>query len=397
MKTLIKNGTLYNSANINGEICDILICDDLISDVKRVSEGGLSVTADTVIDATERIITPGLIDAHCHIGLLENTIGWAGEDVNEMSSPVTPELRGIDGVKPNDTAFKDALEAGVTTVSTGPGSANIIGGTFCILKTYGKTVKDKTLVAESAMKMALGENPKRVYGSGKHVLPGSRMGNASVMREWLFKAKDYKAKWDEYNASPKDDKGNAKPKPTFDFKLSSLKRVFEGMPVKIHAHQEDDIETAIRICKEFGLEKVSIDHCTAGWLIPETLKESGYAAILGPTMTSKTKYEIRNKSFAAATIMKEYGIPFAIMTDHYVVDIATTMAQLGLFVKAGLDYVSALNAVTINAAKILYIDDTLGSLEKGKKADLVIWSGDPLHYQSKPIQVFTDGKPCLNK
>lgn len=394
MKTLIKNGKLFNSAGINGEICDILIADDIIAGIAPSEKGGPDSQADLVVDASDKIITPGLIDAHCHIGLMENTIGWAGDDVNEMSSPVTPELRGIDSVKPNDTAFECALKAGVTTVSTGPGSANVIGGTFCILKTAGKTVAEKTLVTESAMKMALGENPKRVYGKGRNTLPGSRMGSAAVMRDWLYRAKEYKAKTDAYDALSEKEKKN-KTKPPFDFKLDSLKRVFEGLPVKIHAHQEDDIETAIRICREFGLKDVSLDHCTAGWLIPETVKESGFSAILGPSMTGSTKYEVKNRTFKAAKVMKENGILFAIMSDHYVVDISMTTTQLSLFVKAGLDYVSALEAVTINPAKILHIDDTLGSLEPGKKADVVIWNGDPLHYMSSPVQVYVDGIPRI--
>ena len=244
--------------------------------IKDVVEGKLKVKDAEVIDAKGLLVTPGLVDPHCHIGIMEEGIRFEGNDTNEMSGPIYPELRGIDSLYMKDMAFEYTYKAGITTVNTGPGSANVIGGTFTAIKTYGNTVEEVVIKEETAMKMALGENPKRVYGTGGKN-PGTRMASAALMREWLFKAKEYHKKYNAFVNKEEDAK-----EPPFDMKLHSLMRVFDGMIVKIHAHRADDIMTAVRISKEFGLN-ATIDHATEAYLIPEKIKEDGIKLIIGPT------------------------------------------------------------------------------------------------------------------
>ena len=265
MMKLIKNCNLWTMAEENNITADILIEGSKIKAIGSFNEQDYPEA--TIIDAKNQFVMPGIVDSHCHIGIDQSTIGWAGNDTNEITNPITPELKGIDGIKACDEAFETALKGGVTTVCTGPGSANIIGGTFCALKTHGKTVEDKCMVAELAMKMALGENPKRCY-QDKNIK--TRMASAAILRDALTQAKLYKETWDKYEKDIQE--GKDVNKPAYNAKWHSLKRVFEGMLVKIHAHQEDDILTACRISKEFGINS-TIDHCTSGWTIPEKLKE----------------------------------------------------------------------------------------------------------------------------
>ena len=373
---LIKNAYLLSMEDVNYEVCDILVDEGKIVKVGKISKKDCPNAS--YIDAKKRYVTPGLVDPHCHVGMIESTIGWAGSDCNEMSNPVTPELRAIDGVKPHDECFKEALNTGVTTVCTGPGSANVIGGTFCALKTYGKTVEEMVLVKELAMKMALGENPKRVYGNNK-TSPSTRMASAAILREWLFKAKAYQ-----------DKKKNGKDV-EFNMKLESLSRVFDGPPVKIHAHQADDIMTAIRIAKEFNLD-MTVEHATEGYLIADVLKENNQRVIIGPTLGNKSKYELKEKSFKSGKVLSDAGVEFAIMTDHPVIEQKHTLVQLALFVKEGLNELEALKAVTINAAKLCHIDDKVGSIKEGKDADIVIWDRHPLDIMCKADVVILNGK-----
>ncbi len=382
---LIKNANLISMADINYEIKDILIENSKISKIGNLNESDYPNAQ--VIDALGNYVTPGLVDPHCHIGIFEEAIGFQGADGNEATNPITPELRAIDAIKPQDTAFKDALEAGVTTVCTGPGSANLIGGTFCILKTYGKTIDDLVVVEESSMKMALGENPKTVYAKRTQA-PSTRMASAALIRETLIKAREYKEKLDEYNQGLSRNKDVKKPE--YNAKYHSLARVFDNLPVKIHAHQQDDIVTAIRLIEEFGLN-ATIEHATEGHLIADYLKKHNQKIIIGPTIGSKTKYELRNKTFSAGKILKEAGIEFAIMTDHPVIMIDNALTQVGIYVREGLDELSAFKAVTIEAAKLNHIDDLVGSIEVGKDADIVIWNGHPLHYLTKTKVVFVNG------
>ena len=387
---LIKNAQLISMAEINYELSDILVEGNVIKAVGHFSEK--DYPSATVIDAEKRFVTPGIVDPHCHIGIFEEAIGFEGADGNEMTNPVLPELRSIDAIKPQDVAFEEALQAGVTTVVTGPGSANVIGGTFCVLKTYGKTIDDMMVVFESSMKMALGENPKRVY-NGKAQSPQTRMASAALIRDALIKAKEYKAKMDKYESDIKEGKEVAKPE--FSLKWHSLARVFDGFPVKIHAHQQDDIVTAIRIIQEFNLN-ATIEHATEGYLITDYLTKYHQRVIIGPTLGSKSKYELRNKTFKAGKILHDAGIEFAIMTDHPVIHLANALTQVGLFVKEGLPELEALKAVTIHAAKINNIDHRVGSIEPGKDADIVIWSHHPLYYMAKPNYVLVNGQVVIS-
>ena len=387
---LIKNAYLLSMEEINYQTCDILVKDGKILDIGQFDEK--DYPEYQVIDAKNRYVTPGLVDPHCHVGMMESTIGWAGSDVNEITNPITPELRAIDGIKPHDECFKEALESGVTTVCTGPGSANIIGGIFCALKTKGKTVEEMLLVKELSMKMALGENPKRCYGNSK-MSPSTRMASAALMREWLIKAKKYHEKKVQYENDIKAGK-DAK-EVEFNMKLDALSKVFEGLPVKIHAHQADDIMTAIRIAKEFNLD-MTVEHCTEGYLIADVLKENNQTVIIGPTLHNKSKYELKEKSFISVKVLAEHNVNFAIMTDHPVIEQKHTLIQVALFVKEGLDELEALKAVTINAAKACKIDDKVGSIKAGKDADIVIWSKHPLDIMNKADVVILNGKVEVN-
>jgi imidazolonepropionase-like amidohydrolase len=359
--------------------------------IKEIGNVELSKYKDAeVIDASGLTVTPGLVDPHCHIGVMEEGIRFEGNDTNEMSGPIYPELRGVDSLYMKDMAFDYTYKAGITTVNTGPGSANIIGGTFTAIKTYGDTVSEVVIKEETAMKMALGENPKRVYGTSNKN-PGTRMASAALMREWLFKAKEYHKK---YNAWKAGEEGATEP--GFDMKLHSLMRVFDGMIVKIHAHRADDIETAIRISKEFGLNS-TIEHATESYLIPDLVKESGVPVIIGPTLGMASKYELVNKSFKSGKVLEDKGIEFAIMTDHPVITLDTTLVQAALFIKEGLSEERALEALTITSAKINGISDRVGSLEVGKDADIVIWDGPIFDIMTRPEYVIINGKVVHKK
>ena len=385
---IIKNANIKTMASSDFENGVIVI------DKKKILEVGdidISKYKDAeVIDAKGLLVTPGLVDPHCHIGVMEEGIRFEGNDTNEMSGPIYPELRGIDSIYMKDMAFDYTVKAGITTVNTGPGSANVIGGTFTAIKTFGETVDEVIIKEETSMKMALGENPKRVYGSGNKN-PGTRMASAALMREWLFKAKDYHQKYNAWKNKEEDAK-----EPTFDMKLHSLMRVFDGMIVKIHAHRADDIATAIRISKEFGLN-TTIEHATESYLIPELVKESGVPVIIGPTLGMASKYELVNKSFKSAKVLEDYDIPFAIMTDHPVITLDTTLVQTALFVKDGLSEQKALEALTINSAKLNGIEDRVGSIEVGKDADIVIWDGPIFDIFTRTEYVIIDGKVVHKK
>lgn len=382
---LIKNANLITMEEINYEIKDILVKNGKIEAIGTFNPS--NYPNYKVIDAAFNYVTPGLVDPHCHVGMIESTIGWAGSDANEMTNPITPELRAIDGIKPHDECFKEALESGVTTVCTGPGSANVIGGTFCALKTKGKTVDEMVLVEELCMKMALGENPKRVYGNSKSS-PATRMASAALMREWLMKAKKYHEKKVQYQKALEE--GKEAKEVEFNMKLEALSKVFDGLLVKIHAHQADDIATAMRIAKEFGLN-MTVEHATEGYLIADVLKANNQTVIIGPTLGDKSKYELKAKSFISGKVLYENGVNFAIMTDHPVIEQKHTLIQLALFVKAGLPELEALKAVTINAAKACGIDNRVGSIKESKDADIVIWSGHPLDIMTEAKVVILNG------
>jgi imidazolonepropionase-like amidohydrolase len=386
---VVKNALLFTITGENNVLGSIVINEGKIIEVGSKLDLDKYKDAE-VIDAEGKIVTPGLVDPHCHIGIMEEGIQFEGNDTNEMSGPVYPELRGIDSLYPKDMAFEYTYKAGITTVNTGPGSANVIGGTFTAIKTYGETVDEMIIKEETCMKMALGENPKRVYGTGGKN-PGTRMASAALMREWLFKAKDYHKKYKAFINKEEDAK-----EPTFDMKLHSLMRVFDGMIVKIHAHRADDIMTAIRISKEFGLN-ATIDHATEAYLIPKQVKESGFKLIIGPTLGMASKYELVNKSFKSAKVLEDNGVEFAIMTDHPVITLDTTLVQAALFIKEGLSEKKALEALTIIPAKLNGIEERVGSLEIGKDADVVIWDGPLFDIMTRTEVVIIDGKVVHKK
>lgn len=377
---LIKNAKIYTMAGNVIENGSVLIKDGKIEEVGADVIAPLGVET---IDAEGRMMTPGLIDAHCHLGLWEEGIGFEGSDGNEMVDPITPQLRGIDAINPMDISFREAYEGGVTTAVTGPGSANVIGGTFLAIKTYGDRVDNMVIKDPVAMKIAFGENPKRVYDAQKKS-PMTRMATASLLRETLFKARTYMEKKENEDESKR---------PDYDMKMESLIPVLrKEIPLKAHAHRADDIFTAIRIAKEFDLD-VTLDHCTEGHLIVDELVKEGKSAIVGPTFGNRSKFELKNKSFETPKVLVEAGVKIAIITDSPVIPLQHLALCAGLAVNAGLDEIEALKAITINAAEISGIADRVGSIEKGKDADLVIFDGNPLRdIDSNAFMTMIDGK-----
>lgn len=318
------------------------------------------------LDAQGRLLTPGCVEAHCHIGLDNEGMRWEGMDYNEIVEPLTPQLRAIDSINPQDEAFGLALRGGVTTACTGPGSANVVGGTFVIVKLAGKRVDRMILRAPAAMKCAFGENPKGCYGQGLKKSPMTRMAVAALLRELLFKAQRYR-----------DDKLTGK-NPPFDMKLEAMLPVINGeIPLKCHAHRADDILTAVRIAKEFGV-KATLDHCTDGELIADELAKEGLPVFVGPTLGSKSKAELRHKSFTTPGTLYKAGLTVSIITDAPVIPLEKLPMCAGLAADAGLPMDEAWRAITINPARSLGIDSRVGSLEPGKDADFVLWTADPL-------------------
>jgi imidazolonepropionase-like amidohydrolase len=336
------------------------------------------------------IVTPGFIDAHCHVGMWEESNEWAGSDGNEMTNPSTPHLRAIDAINPDDIAFKDACKAGITAVFTGPGSANVIGGQSVVIKTAGSSVVDELVVKDPAgLKMALGENPKRVYGVGKNQYPSTRMGNAAVMREAFYKAKNYLEKKKRGKKDP--DKA-----PEFDLQNEVLASVLEGkLTARCHAHRFDDIITIIRIQKEFGF-KLRIEHCTDGHKIAPYLAKNKIDAIIGPSMSARVKEELKDITFSTAGILEKAGVKVAIMTDAPVIPIDYLPLMVGLARKNGLSEEGALKSVTLHAAEICDCADRIGSLEPGKDADIAVFDGDPFEMKSVCRLTLIDGKIVHN-
>ena len=362
---------------------DIEIIDGKISSIQDNIDG------IEIIDAKDRYITPGLIDAHSHIGMWEECIGEEGADGNEMTDPITPHLRGIDGINPMDEAFGEALKGGVTTVASGPGSTNVLGGQFSIIKLFGNVIDDMIIKDYAAAKCAFGENPKKYYGkNGK--APMTRMNIAGLLRKTLNRALDYR----ERKEAAGDD---ALKKPAYDEKLESLIDVIDGkIPLKAHVHRADDIATAIRIAKEFDI-KMTLDHCTEGHLILDTIKKSGINAIVGPSFGFRSKVELANKTFTTPKALIDAGIKTAIMTDHPVHPQSSLIMWAALAVKAGLSEFEALKAITLNPAEILEIDNITGSIKEGLDADIVVWDKNPFDIQAQVLNVFVNGVIAYRK
>lgn len=367
---IIKNGIILIE---DGKIKEIG------SDVK-IPEGIKPLKANYVM--------PGLVEAHCHIGISEERIGWAGSDTNERTEPATPHVRAIDGIKANanEGGLRAALHEGITTAQILPGSANVIGGFGVVIKTAPKTTIDQMVLRNpSGMKIAFGENPMRVYGVEKKVMPSTRMGVAGVLREQLQKTKNYMEKKEIFADNPEK-------MPEIDIRLEALVPVLKKeIPLRAHAHRADDVATAIRICEEFDVD-MSWEHATEGHRIADYIAEKKVPAVWGPSLTNRRKWEMRELGYDTPRIMYEAGVKFAIQTDAPGSAIRFLPICAALSVKEGLPYDYALKAITIIAAEIIGVDDCVGSLEVGKDADLRLLSGDPLDYMTKCQKVIIDGK-----
>lgn len=336
------------------------------------------------IDAGGESMFPGFIDAHSHLGLRESSIGFEGSDSNEATDPITPNMRAIDGFNPMDVSVKEAREAGVTVCATGPGSANVVGGAFMAVKTYGIRVDDMVIKNPVAMKIALGENPKRIYDA-KGKTPSTRMGTAAMLRELLARTK-------RYNQQIQQAGKDVSKLPKYDAKLEAMLPVIrKEIPLKAHAHRADDIFTALRIAKEFDL-KITIDHCTDGELVADHIAKEGVAAVVGPSFGHRSKFELANKSFITPGILSKAGVKVAITTDSPVTPLHTLPLMAGMAIAAGMGFNEALRAITLNAAEIIGIEDRVGSITPGKDADLVIFKGYPFEISAKPWMVLIDGE-----
>lgn len=399
----IKNGTVHDGVHREGFLADILVEDGKIKAIREHMEGGpsmegrhsmegkhsmegrhsMEIPAGTeIVDAEGLQVYPGFVGAHGHIGLDGYGIGYEGMDYNELNDIISPQMRGIDGVKSMDPALPKAAAAGVTCVCVGPGSANVLGGTFTTIKTVGKRVDDMVVRDGVAMKCAFGENPKRVYRDKKD---SSRMTTAALLRETLFKAREYMEK----KEAAGDDVSK---RPAFDMKLEAMIPVMKKeIPLKAHAHAAEDLFTALRIAREFDL-KITLEHVTEGHLIVEELAKENVPLAVGPTLTSASKFELRNKSWITPGVLAAAGCQVSIITDSPVIPQEYLPLCAGLAVQAGMDPFAALQAITINPAKHAGIADRVGSLEVGKDADMVITDGCPFEVSTKVKHVFIDGK-----
>jgi imidazolonepropionase-like amidohydrolase len=354
--------------------------------IKRVSPKRIQDKVDERIDLNGAVVTPGFIDAHTHQGLFQGDIGWAGMDLNEKTDPVTPHLRAIDAINPDDPSLVEAPEGGVTTINTGPGSANVIGGQYCTIKTHGTVIDEMVIKNPSCLKIAFGENPKSVYGS-KSKVPQTRMAIAAVLRENLFKAREYLNK----NIKSAKGKRDGKKKPDFDLKFEILSGALtRKLPVHAHCHRADDIITAIRIADEFNLKLVLI-HATEGHKIADFIARKNIPAVIGPSFAGREKVELREISFKTPGILSRAGVKVCLQSDTYP-PLRYFQAILCMAIKEGMDRDEALRAVTVNPANVLGIDKRVGSIESGKDADLVVWSSTPTDFYSRVLMTFINGE-----
>ncbi len=368
---LIQNGLVFTMENEQESQVDLLI------DKGKIAKIAKKITPTErmeIIDASGLRVYPGFIDAHSHIGLSEEKKTHQGDESNEGTNPITPAIRAIDAINPMDSAFHNALAVGITGVMVGPGSANPIGGQFAFIKTHGRRVDDMIVKAPCAMKLAFGENPMTNYGTNGNI-PSSRMGIASLIREELTNAKQYFQDGSQGT-----------------FGMECYRELFEGkIPLKAHVHRADDIFTAIRIANEFGLG-LTLDHCTEGHLIADAIAESGYPAIVGPSLASRSKDEVSSSDFKTPGILQKAGVLVALTTDHPVSRIQYLPLCAGLAVKEGMSEWGALRAITIDAARICRLDHRLGSLKEGKDADIVIYDGNPLEIASSVEYTIVNGE-----
>lgn len=377
--TLIHNGLIHDAVHREAYVADILLADGKIAAIG----GGLTAPADAaVFDADGLEVYPGFVDAHTHIGLDGYGIGYEGCDYNEMNDIWTPQLRAIDGINPRDPSLADARRAGVTCVCTGPGSANVLGGTFLAMKTVGDRV-DKMVVRDPvAMKCAFGENPKRCY---RDKCDSTRMSTAAFLRGALMQARDYGARKQAAN-------GDITKMPAYNQKLEALLPVLaREIPLKAHAHQANDIFTALRIAREFNL-RLTLEHVTEGHLIVDELAgEKDVPMAVGPSLTFASKFELQNKSWSTPAVLTAAGCHVSIITDNSVIPQQYLPLCAGMAIKAGMDPFDALKAITLNPAEHIGVADRVGSLEVGKDADLVITAGSPFEVLTEVKAVFIDG------
>jgi len=338
-----------------------------------------------IIDAEGMHVMPGMIDPHSHLGVAEQGVGWEGRDTTETTEPITPHLRALDAVKTDDMGFQEAVEAGVTTVGVLPGSGNPIAGLAAALKTHGESLLDMVLREPVGMKMAFGENPRRIHGLEAKRSPATRMAVAGLIREWLVKAENYARKKQLFRDQPEK-------LPDRDLRLEALEQLLRGVfPARSHAHRADDILTAIRLAEEFGYRLI-IDHGTEAYRIAGILAEKHIPVVVGPLLSSRYKVELRGKTMKTPAILAEHGVAFALTTDHPVTPIRLLPVEAGLAMREGLSFNDALKAVTINAARILGVDGRVGSLEEGKDADIVVLSGRPFDMLTRTMYTIINGR-----
>lgn len=338
---------------------------------------------EKVLVVKKSLIMPGIIEAHCHMGITEEKKGMEGDDCNETVNPLTPYLRAIDAINSMDAAFNDAVRAGITAAMIGPGSSNVVGGQFALLKTQGRRVDDLIIKAPAAMKVAFGENPKVNY-SAQEKSPCTRMAVAAMLRKELWEARDYWRRKQKAHSAGEEFQE--------DFTKECWIPVFEKkIPLKAHVHRADDIFTAIRIAKEFGLH-MTLDHCSEGHLIAEELAQEGFPAIVGPDLTCRNKIEVQNMSFKTAGVLNKAGVMTALTTDHPVSQIQTLPLCAGLAVKAGLPLEEGYKAITIYPAIICGVEDRMGSLEVGKDANIAIFDGNPMEVFTNTLYTIIEGE-----
>ncbi|WP_062197020.1 amidohydrolase [Massilibacterium senegalense] len=372
MKTLITGATVYPITSKKMDVADVLIEKGKIVAIEPFID---PMDDMEVIDGFGHHLLPGFIDAHTHLGLYDEGTGWAGNDANETIEPLTPHIRAMDGVNPLDLGFYDAIRFGITAVNVMPGSANIIGGTTSVIKTHGKNIDYMFVRRVSGLKMALGENPKRIHSESDHSI--TRMGIMGMLREAFYQAKCSK------------DPDNPRIRP-----LNAA--LEQSIPVRIHAHRADDILSAVRFADEFNLD-VRIEHCTEGHLIAEELKGRNLKVTVGPTLTRRSKIELLNKTWKTYSILANAGVEVSITTDHPYVPIQYLNVCAALAVRDGLSEEQALEGITINPARNLGVDHKIGSIEIGKDADLVLWNEHPFHYLASPVLTIIDGQIIYKK
>lgn len=379
---LIKNGKILTMSGVNYDKGSVLV------DGSKIVKVGQNVNikdsdVSDIIDATNCLVMPGIIEAHCHVGIKEERKGFEGDDCNEINDPITPYLRALDGINPMDSAFHNALSAGITGLMVGPGSSNVVGGQFAFIKPSGRVIDKMVVLEPAAMKVAFGENIKTNYNQ-KNMSPSTRMSIAAFLREQLFDAQEYNEK--KKNAQKAGDNFEN------DFRKECwLPVINKQIPLKAHVHRADDILTAIRIAKEFDL-KLTLDHCTEGHFIADEIKESGFPAIIGPTLSSRNKIETQYADFKTPGILHEAGVKVAITTDHPVTRIQDLPICAGFAAREGLGVEEGLKAITINAAEICNVSNGVGSIEVGKDADIAIFNGNPMEVFTKTMYTIIDGK-----